>query len=212
MKQRGTRRLKYFFAVAQLSLLLSQSGCVVMASASWPLWLPGGMIIVSGTVMTLSGFVTHNCSDYRDGAFFTLIGVVLGNEDPRETITLKQIPRGDQLLMNRLHITNDDIEEYNENLNHIRKIVIGVIEDIRSQKDRFQASKFTLSELNDDPELNLICQKYGFEDVAALVASFKQSKLSQDQVESFAVKMKLPISQAKLLLYHSFGADLQSEF
>lgn len=212
MRQRSARRLKQFFMIAQLCSLLFQSGCIVTSPASWPLWLPGGMIIASGTVMTLSGFVTHSYSDYRDGVIFTLVGVVLGKEEPNRLITLNQIPRGDQLLMNQLRITNEDIEEYNENLNQIQKIVSGVIEDIRSQEFRFQTSKFSLSELKEDPELNLISQKYGFEDVAALVDSFKQSKLYQKQVESFARKLDLPISQAKLLLYCGFGVNIEGDF
>lgn len=212
MISKSRKRLMKIFVIVEFVSILFQSGCIVASSASWPLWLPGAMIGRAGIVMTSSGFFTHSVSDYRDGMFFTMVGIILGNEEPNRIFTLNELPRGNQLLMNQLHVNNDDLEAYNENLNQIQKIVIEIMKDIQIQKSRFKTMKFSLSELKQDSEFSSICKKYGFEDTATFIASFKQSKLSQKQVESFSGKMNLPLAQAKILLFHVLGADIESEF
>lgn len=183
--------------VGLLLLFLSQSGCVTGLIFP-PLWIPA---LAFGTLGAI-----HNDPYYLDW------GVILNQDNPSHEDALNELPRGDQNFNKKYGINDQDIQDYNDHLNQIRKVAIELKEDIQTEASRWKSvSIFSISksDLEMDPELNRLAKKYGFSDSLQFLESFHQEKLSWSQVQSFANQTQLGFKEAKLLLKIGFGVQIE---
>lgn len=176
-------------------LFLSQSGCV-MGLIFPPLWIPA---LACGGI----GLVHHD-------PYYLDWGVFLSQNNPSHEDALNELPRGDRAFNDKYEMNDQDIEDYNDHLNQIRKVAIELKEDIQTEIARLRnAPLFSKKHLETDPELNRLAKKYGFIDSLHFLESFQQEKLTQLQIQNFANQTQLGFKEAKFLLRVGFGVQIE---
>jgi hypothetical protein len=186
--------------------MFTQTGCLIgfiAVPAFVPLVTIGTIIGIGGTGVALYGAIKlhplvpeiapdPNATYYLAGGVGgMLFGAVLDAPNPSHQESLNPISR-DQEIATKLGVDLDDISDYNDNLNQVRTVAIELSNDIRSQLKRTDlGSVSSLKDLGNDVRIDQLARKYGFESGLHFVKSFKDEKIS---VENLRNSLKQPVS------------------
>ncbi|MFZ9594903.1 MAG: hypothetical protein ACO3A2_02375 [Bdellovibrionia bacterium] len=204
-----TFRKKIVSLLFALFLIVSQTGCVG-GIFFWPLWIPGIVTSSVGISMALSGY-HYRCYHFaHTGDTLFWAGTILDEKNPLHQEVMNELPRGSEFLKKLLQVGDEQIEDYNDHLNRIQEVAQDLKADIRSQSVRLnKRAIFGEEDFIHDPQINALAEKYGFLSAKGFLETFHQEKLTREQVQAFAERTQLSLSQARIMLILGFGVQVE---
>jgi hypothetical protein len=202
-----------------VTLMISQTGCLI-GIVAWPLWIVGSVVEVTGAALTTVGAIDlglHRDQYRRDtdialigsGAGLMVLGAILDEHNPGRVDVLNPIPR-DKAIADKMGVNVDDLSQYNNHLNQIRKVALELQKDIKSQVSRPELKKAgSLAALAQDIQVNTLVKKYGFENAEEFLKPTSTTKLPLRSLENFAEATHLTPVMAKIMLYHGFAVQTE---